>query len=41
MYGTPLTEVPLFEYLEQTLSSSDDDWSSVEQNLWRAQGKWE
>ena len=28
-YGTLLTEVSLFQYLLQTLSSTDDDWPAV------------
>ena len=40
VYGTPLTEVPLFKYLRQMLSSSDGNWPAVEQNLRRARGKW-
>ena len=39
-YGTPLTEVSLFHYLVQTLSSTNDNWLAVEQNLRRARGKW-
>ena len=39
-YGTPLTEVYLFWYLGQTLSSYNTDWTEVERNLWRAWGKW-
>ena len=39
-YGTPLTAVCLFWYLGKTLSSTDDNWSEVEQNLWRERGKW-
>ena len=40
VYETLLTEVPLFRYLRQTLSSSGDDLLVLEQNLHRAQGKW-
>ena len=39
MYGTPLTAIPLFKYLGQTLVSSDNDWTAAEHNLRRAQGK--
>ena len=39
-YGTLLTEVSLFWYLGRTLSSTDEDWPTVEWNLRRAQGKW-
>ena len=35
-----MTAVPLFKDLVQTLSSSDDDWMAVEQNLRTAQVKW-
>ena len=38
-YGTPLTAVPSFKYLVQTLLSSDDDFPEVEHNQRRAQGK--
>ena len=38
-YGTTLTEDPLFKYLVRSLSSSNNDWSAVEQNIWRAWGK--
>ena len=37
-YGTPLTAVPSFKYLGRTLSSSDENWPTVEQNIWRARG---
>ena len=39
-YGTPLMAVPLFKYLVKTLLSSDDNSPEVEQNIWRAWGKW-
>ena len=39
-YGTPLTAVTLFRYFGRTLSSSEDDWPAVEQNLRRAREKW-
>ena len=39
-YGALLTAVPSFNYLGQTLSSSDNNWPEVEQNLRRARGKW-
>ena len=39
-YETPLRAVYLFRYLGRPFSSSDTDWPEVEQNLWRAQGKW-
>ena len=39
-YGTPLTVVSLFRYLERTLFSTDKNWPAVEQNLQRAQVKW-
>ena len=38
--GTPLTVVSLFRYLVRTFLSSDDNWTLVERNLQRAQGKW-
>ena len=37
-YGTPLTAVYSFRYLGQTLLSTEDDWTVVERNLWRARG---
>ena len=39
-YGTPLMEVPSFNYLGLTLYSSDEIFTEVEQNLWRVKGKW-
>ena len=33
--GTPLTAVPLLRYLVQMLSSFDNNWPEVEQNLQR------
>ena len=39
-YVTPLTVVPLFNYLGRTLFYSEDDWTVVEQNLWRERGNW-
>ena len=39
-YGTLLAAVSLFWYLGRMLSSSNDNWTAVEQNLQRAQGKW-
>ena len=39
-YGTPLKAVPSFSYLVKTLSSFEDDWPEVEQNLRRAGGNW-
>ena len=39
-YGTPLMAVYLFRYLGRKFSSSDDNWTAVERNLGRAQGKW-
>ena len=39
-YSTPLTAVSLFRNLGRTLSSTNDNWLEVEQNLWRARGKW-
>ena len=39
-YGTPLMVVSSFPYLGLMLSSYDNNWPVVEQNLWRAQGKW-
>ena len=39
-YGTPLTTVPFFKYLGRILSSSDNNWPAVEQNLLRARVKW-
>ena len=39
-YGTPLTEVSLFSYMGRMLSSSNDNWLAVEQNLRMARGKW-
>ena len=38
-YGTPPTAVSLFRNLGRTLSSSDNNWTAVERNLRRAQGK--
>ena len=40
VYGTPLTAVPLFKYLGRTMSSSNNNWTVVKHNLWRAQDKW-
>ena len=40
-YGTLLTTVPLFKYLGRTLSSSEKNWTAVEQNIRQAQIKWE
>ena len=39
-YGTPPMAVSLFQYLGKMLSSSDNNWTSVERNLRREQGKW-
>ena len=39
-YGTPLMAVSSFRYLGRTLSSTNNYWSTEEQNLRRAQGKW-
>ena len=39
-YGTSLTAVTYFKYLGQALSSCNNDWPIVEQNLHRAQRKW-
>ena len=39
-YETLLRAVYLFQYLGQTLSSTDDDWPAVEQNLWRDHKNW-
>ena len=39
-YGTPLTAVLSFKYLERILSSSDDDWPVVDHNLRQEQVKW-
>ena len=39
-YGMPLMEVTSFKYLVRILSSPNDDWVVVEQNLRRARGKW-
>ena len=39
-YGKPLTEVPSFNYLGQTSSSSNNYWPVVEQNIRREKGKW-
>ena len=38
-YGKPLTAVSSFQYLERTLSSSNNDWPAVERNLQRVRGK--
>ena len=38
-YGTLLIAVPSFNYLGKTLSSSDDDWTAVEQNICRERRK--
>ena len=37
VYGTPLTALSSFWNLGQMLSSTDENWSAVEQNLQRAQ----
>ena len=37
-YRTPLTSVPLFNYSGRTLSSSNNNWPAVEQNLHKARG---
>ena len=34
-----LTSVFSFRYLGRMLSSTDDDWTVVERNLWKARGK--
>ena len=39
-YDTPLTAFPLFKNLVQMVSSSDENWPMVQQNLQRARGKW-
>ena len=39
-YGTPLTSVPSFKYSGEILLSSNENWTVVEQNLRRSQGKW-
>ena len=39
-YGTPLTVVPLFNYLGRTVSSSNNNWPEVEQNLRCSRGTW-
>ena len=39
-YGTLLMAVPSFKYLGQTMLSSNENWTVVEQNLRREQGKW-
>ena len=39
-YGKPLASVSLFQYLGRTPPSSENEWTAVEQNIWRAQGKW-
>ena len=39
-YGTHLRAVSSFQYLVQTLSSSEDNWPVVQWNLCRAQVKW-
>ena len=40
VYGPPLMAVSLFKYFGITLSSTNDDWPAVEQNLRRERGKW-
>ena len=35
-YGTLLTAVSLFRYLGRALLSTNDDWTAVKRNLWRA-----
>ena len=40
VYRTPLTAVTSFKYLEKMLSSSNNDWPVVEQNLRREWRKW-
>ena len=37
-YGTPPTAVSSFCFLGETLSSADDEWPAVQQNLCGAQG---
>ena len=39
-YGTQLKAVSLFRYLGRTLSYTYNNFPAVEQNLWRARGKW-
>ena len=39
-YWKALLAVHLFKYLGRMLSSSDNNWTEVEQNLRRVQGKW-
>ena len=40
VYGTPPMAFHSFKYLGRMLSFSDDDWTAVNQNLSRVQGKW-
>ena len=39
-YGTLFMEVPSFKYLGGTISSSDQNWPAMEQNLGWEQVKW-
>ena len=39
-YGTQLKYVPLFKYLGQMLSPSDNNWLAVEQNFLWVRRKW-
>ena len=39
-YGTPLTAVPSFKYLGRILSSTNIDWTLVDQNMQQDPVKW-
>ena len=41
VYGTPLTEVPSFNYLGRMFLSSSNEWIILEKNVHRARKKWE
>ena len=41
LYVRPPILVPLFKYLGQIITASDNDWPTVAINLWRERKKWD
>ena len=39
-YWKPLKMVSYLKYLERVISASDENWPTVEANIWKAQKKW-
>ena len=39
-YGKPMEAVSEFRYLWRLLTATDDDWSTVAGNIWKAQVSW-